>query len=49
MWTSVPWNIHPHLSKARLLLETNEAIKNNVYSGSRACPKPQSKVFVAPV
>jgi len=27
MWNSVPAHIYPHQSKARLLLETNEGIK----------------------
>ena len=44
MWTSVPAHIYPHLSKARLLLETNGVSTNNVYSGSRAYPGPRPRI-----
>jgi len=33
------------MSKLRLLLKTDDEINGYVYSGSSACPGPQSRVF----
>jgi len=45
MRSSVPTHLHPYMSKLRLLLKTNGGINEQCYSGSRACPRPWSRVL----
>ena len=45
MWTSVPAHIYPHLSKVRLLLETNGGINEQCLQWVPCMPGTQSKMF----
>ena len=45
MSTSVPAHIYPHLSKSRLLLETNRGINEQCLQWVPYMPGPRSRVF----